>query len=563
MSTMALFVNASSRSNKSMSISIVSRGAVSSSVIASSLSTKASSVTAFTFGASPSVSSTYTTSSCKRWNSNNGLFHKKSLLPFTVPSTRLSSSQTLLYSTITKEEETKTKSIRMVKGNDMHNSSIGDQSAYQLPIKPNKEYSVQVNLPPKQRIVSFGDVHGDIQALYIFLRTANVIDQDEIVDEDDLSKTPQWTGGDTILVQCGDILDRGKEEMACLRVLASLARQADEVGGQVVMLHGNHEALNANGLFHYADPRGNVEVEECFDTVLNQVRKESDGDEDEGVGGLLSSSKGDDGNVKAKGLWKMQYAGNQPTRWAAFEPSGWLAEPLLSNMKVSVVVGQTVFVHAGLTASHLNSYGGIESMNEEASNWFLKGGVGWKNDSDVQSKLLKMQDVIDCAQERARVASESMPESLGGGKKGDSASSPVWMRDYSSPADGVPKNPYAQQMMDTTLSQLAFDTSSDDKNSSNSSSGKSEYLKGRAVVKRMVMGHTPQSKINAALNGKAWRIDVGASKGVMSGTPEVLEIIHQGDENGDDIINILTVNGKKVPAKDRMVSDNSMFFKNF
>jgi hypothetical protein len=33
-------------------------------------------------------------------------------------------------------------------------------------------------------------------------------------------------------------------------------------------------------------------------------------------------------------------------------------------------------------------------------------------------------------------------------------------------------------------------------------------------MKRMVMGHTPQTQINAALKGKAWRIDMGASKGV-------------------------------------------------
>ena len=67
----------------------------------------------------------------------------------------------------------------------------------------------------------------------------------------------------------------------------------------------------------------------------------------------------------------------------------------------------------------------------------------------------------------------------------------------------------------------------------------------------MVMGHTPQSQINAALKGKAWRIDVGASKGVMNGAPEVLEIIHEGGENGEDIINILTVDGDRIPGSER------------
>ena len=78
-------------------------------------------------------------------------------------------------------------------------------------------------------------------------------------------------------------------------------------------------------------------------------------------------------------------------------------------------------------------------------------------------------------------------------------------------------------------------------------------------VQRMVMGHTPQHKINSALQGKAWRIDVGASSGVMGGTPEVLEIIHMGGENGEDIVNILTVEGKRIDGKERSpVPDNTV-----
>uniref|UniRef100_A0A7S4VAR2 Calcineurin-like phosphoesterase domain-containing protein n=1 Tax=Ditylum brightwellii TaxID=49249 RepID=A0A7S4VAR2_9STRA len=71
-------------------------------------------------------------------------------------------------------------------------------------------------------------------------------------------------------------------------------------------------------------------------------------------------------------------------------------------------------------------------------------------------------------------------------------------------------------------------------------------------VQRMVMGHTPQFRINAALKGKAWRVDVGASKGVMSGTPEVLEIIH-GGEDEDDVVKILTMSGEAICSSERQV----------
>ncbi|HCQ02865.1 MAG TPA: hypothetical protein DIT99_20230 [Candidatus Latescibacteria bacterium] len=48
------------------------------------------------------------------------------------------------------------------------------------------------------RIVAIGDVHGDVDALVSILRKADVIDARN-----------QWIGGKTVLVQLGDVLDRG------------------------------------------------------------------------------------------------------------------------------------------------------------------------------------------------------------------------------------------------------------------------------------------------------------------------------------------------------------------
>jgi len=70
------------------------------------------------------------------------------------------------------------------------------------------------------------------------------------------------------------------------------------------------------------------------------------------------------------------------------------------------------------------------------------------------------------------------------------------------------------------------------------------------------MGHTPQRKINSALGGKAWRIDVGASRGVLGGTPEVLEIVHMGGENGEDRVKVLTVDGDRIDGNERAVPDD-------
>mmetsp|Transcript_26972 Transcript_26972/g.31375 ORF Transcript_26972/g.31375 Transcript_26972/m.31375 type:complete len:491 (+) Transcript_26972:87-1559(+) len=373
--------------------------------------------------------------------------------------------------------------------------------SYQLP--PFQEGDdVLTNLRKNQRILSFGDVHGDILALFKFLQASQLLHPNSTITN------PIWDGGDSILVQCGDILDRGPNELLCFRFLVSLAQQAEKASGKVILLHGNHEALNSNGLFHYTDPNGDEEIEVVLGQTMDTVKSE--------------------GTKR----WRIQYAGNQPSRWSAFEPGGWLSKPLLCNMSVAAVVGKTVFVHAGLTKQHLLEYGGIQNMNTECRTWY---------DTPLPSELQNddgylfqsVDEVIQNANLRAKIAMQTMPKCLGGGI---GAASPVWMREYSSPADTTPKNSLkAQKMMNECLDEL------------------SKEIDCGYNIERMVMGHTPQSKINTVLENKAWRIDVGASTGVLSGTPEVLEIIHCGGENDEDVINILTVDGERIPAIERQI----------
>jgi hypothetical protein len=138
-------------------------------------------------------------------------------------------------------------------------------------------------------------------------------------------------------------LDRGSEELECFALLTTLSRQAQSEGGQVILLWGNHEALNAAGLFQYTT--GDSEYEKI-------------------VGSSLDTSL-------QTNRWRLQFANNQPARWATYEPGGLLAESLLANMKVAVQVGKTVCVHAGLTQQHLLQWGGLEGMNRMAREWIV------------------------------------------------------------------------------------------------------------------------------------------------------------------------------------------------
>ena len=96
-----------------------------------------------------------------------------------------------------------------------------------------------------KHVVAIGDLHGDLAAARAALRAAKAID-----DHD------HWIGGDLVVVQTGDVLDRGDEESAILELLARVSEEAHAAGGALIQLLGNHELMNAAGDFRYVTPGG-------------------------------------------------------------------------------------------------------------------------------------------------------------------------------------------------------------------------------------------------------------------------------------------------------------------
>jgi len=88
----------------------------------------------------------------------------------------------------------------------------------------------------QERIVAIGDVHGAYPEFLSILRQTQLIDASQ-----------KWIGGRSILVQTGDLLDRGRGTRACLDLVMSLEREAPRAGGTVIPLLGNHEVLNLLG----------------------------------------------------------------------------------------------------------------------------------------------------------------------------------------------------------------------------------------------------------------------------------------------------------------------------
>ena len=61
------------------------------------------------------------------------------------------------------------------------------------------------------KVVVLPDIHGDLQQT-----------KDALVLSGLLSKAGEWVGGDALLVQLGDVLDRGKDSLALLRFFSNL-----------------------------------------------------------------------------------------------------------------------------------------------------------------------------------------------------------------------------------------------------------------------------------------------------------------------------------------------------
>ena len=100
-------------------------------------------------------------------------------------------------------------------------------------------------------IVAVGDVHGDLKAFQAILVEAGLLDA-----------SGAWVGGETVLVQTGDLIDRGPSMRGTLDFVMALEQAAAKRGGRVVSLLGNHEVMNITGDLRYVVPANYAEFAE-------------------------------------------------------------------------------------------------------------------------------------------------------------------------------------------------------------------------------------------------------------------------------------------------------------
>ncbi len=177
------------------------------------------------------------------------------------------------------------------------------------------------------RVIAIGDNHADLDQTINALSIGGVIDTD-------LS----WIGGDTYVVQTGDILDRGTEERQVVDLYEALRPQARAAGGDIFNLNGNHEIITADGDYRYVD--------------------------DIACTAFLDIPDLDISNPAFAGL---TYACQH--RAAAFWPGGPYAL-IIAEWPMVLVLQDSVFVHGGIHQKHLDY--GIDAINS-MTRLFLQG----------------------------------------------------------------------------------------------------------------------------------------------------------------------------------------------
>ena len=91
-----------------------------------------------------------------------------------------------------------------------------------------------------ERVVAVGDIHGAYDRFVAILRAANLMDNRE-----------RWIGKKAILVQTGDVVDRGPDSRKALDLIRKLERDAQKAGGRVYALLGNHELARLTDDWRY------------------------------------------------------------------------------------------------------------------------------------------------------------------------------------------------------------------------------------------------------------------------------------------------------------------------
>ena len=301
-----------------------------------------------------------------------------------------------------------------------------------------------------------GDIHGDHDAWLAIARAAGLIDA-----------KGRWAGGHTVLVQLGDVVDRGPDSLDTIHHLMKLQREAPRKGGRVIVLVGNHEAMNMIGDLRYVHP-GEYKAYADRDSKARRDRVYEANREK-----IEAAYRARDPTMSSEAIrdaWKKATPLGMLEHQAAWLPDGEIGKWVIANPAM-VKLGDTLFVHGGL--SEIYAALSIEQINRRVAD------------------ALKTQD-----QRPTAIINDPV--------------GPLWYRGLI--LRGVDDEATRAPIPPGKTVALGI----------NEEIGVVLQSYG---VKRMVVGHTPSLQgIIAASNGRLWRADSAISR-AYGGKPSYLEIV--------------------------------------
>jgi len=209
------------------------------------------------------------------------------------------------------------------------------------------EAPASCNLSTPNRVVAVGDVHGAYERFVKILQAAQLVDNRQ-----------KWIGRGAVLVQTGDVVDRGPDGRRVLDLLRRLEGEAERAGGRVLALIGNHEVMSMAGDLRYVSPAEygtfrNGESTDLRDRVLTAL-----------TGRAESSARGS-GEKFDRDAFRGEFLAQTPLgqieRQLAFGPEGEYGRWLRGHDTV-VKVNGVLFIHGGISPTVAAL--GCEGINE-------------------------------------------------------------------------------------------------------------------------------------------------------------------------------------------------------
>ena len=187
-----------------------------------------------------------------------------------------------------------------------------------------------------ERVVAIGDLHGDYGQYIEVMKSAGLID-----------KRGKWSGGETHLVQTGDITDRGPDSRKIIDHLVTLSKQAKKNGGYVHLLIGNHETMNVVGDLRYVAPgeyaafvtKNSKRLQEMqWQRQLEWMRANTPNFEEVDIDAFREE-------------WELQV----PLGWVEHRQA-WTAKgkygKWVEDNAVAIQINDTIFLHGGISAEY-------------------------------------------------------------------------------------------------------------------------------------------------------------------------------------------------------------------